>query len=206
MRKQILAEAKPFVVKYGWNEEILKKISKSSKYSSYEIKVIFPYRFKSILQFYLDDINLKMTDESKNIKLIHLKTHERIRELIKLRLMIIQSEKKLISKTFYYLLLPQNYKLSFQSLYKTVDQIWFLAGDNSSDFNFYTKRIILGSIYSSVIMHFINNNNIDDTIKLLNKHLKQVSKIPKIKNKFKHTFNFIPVISKLAKNINFFKQ
>ena len=34
-----------------------------------------------------------------------------------------------------------------KNLYKTVDNMWYLAGDNSTDFNFYTKRLTLALIY-----------------------------------------------------------
>ena len=47
-----------------------------------------------------------MTDKSKKLDLLRLKVHERIREIIKLRLKIMLKEKKIISKTFLYLLIP----------------------------------------------------------------------------------------------------
>ena len=152
------------------------------------------------------EINSKMTVESQKINLIRLRIHERIREIFILRLKIMSKEKKLISKTFFYLLLPQNYKLALKNLYKTVDQMWFLAGDNSTDFNFYSKRVILASIYTSVMMHFVNNDNIDKTIILLKKQLKRVSNISKIKSRINEITKIIPQIIKLGKHINFVKQ
>ena len=115
-------------------------------------------------------------------------------------------EKDLISKTFLHLLLPNNYKFSSKNLYRTVDQIWFLAGDNSTDFNFYSKRIILASIYTSAMIHFINNDNMDGTIFLLNKLLRKVSKIPKIKSNINSFTKIIPQIFQLGKKFNFVKQ
>ena len=84
--------------------------------------------------------------------------------------------------------------------------IWYIAGDNSTDFNFYTKRAILASIYSSVILHFVNNNNLDKTIDLLNLQLKRVSKIPIIKSKVKDVIQNTPNMFNLFKSILSFKQ
>ena len=87
-----------------------------------------------------------------------------------------------------------------------VDQVWFLAGDNSTDYNFYSKRIILASVYIQTMIHFVNNENIDETILVLDKKLKRVSKIPKFKEKANNIIKFIPKVLKLGKTLSIFKQ
>jgi ubiquinone biosynthesis protein COQ9 len=206
VRNNILAEAKKYIGDYGWNKNLLKKIVEKTKYDSNTLTTLFPEGYKSLMQLYLDEINLKMTIESKKINLIRLKVHERIRELLILRLNILSKDKKIIKKTVYHLLLPNNYKFSLVNLYKTVDQIWFLAGDNSTDFNYYSKRTILATIYTRTIMNFINNDDLNSTIKLLNRQLKQVAKIPKIKNSFKNFTKITPFLFKLRENFNFIKR
>ena len=155
---------------------------------------------------YLEEINLKMTKNSKKINLIRLRTHERVRELVKLRLKIMLKEKILIKKTFIHLLLPFNHKIAYKNLYRTVDQIWFLAGDNSTDFNFYSKRMILATIYTSTISHFINNDDYQETINFLEKNLKKVSLIPKLKNKTKNFSEFLLKSIKFKKYFSSFTQ
>ena len=206
LRNQILLEAKPYVIKYGWNESLFSNMKNHSKFSYEEMNVLFPEGYRTLIEMYLEEINIKMTTESQKINLIHFRVHERIRELFILRLKIMSKEKKLISKTFLNLLLPHNYKLASKNLYNTVDQMWYLAGDNSTDFIFYTKRAILASIYTGVMMHFVNNDNIDETVFLLNKQLRRVSNIPRIKTKINDMTKIIPQIFNLGKHINFFKQ
>ena len=206
IRNQILQEAKPYIVKFGWNENLFVNMKKDSKFTYEDINVLFPKGYTTLIEMYLEEINTKMTVKSQKINLISLRVHERIRELCILRLKIMSKEKKLISKTFINLLLPHNYKLASKNLYKTVDQMWFLAGDSSTDFNFYSKRAILASIYTRVMMHFVNNNKIDETIVLLNKQLKRVSKIPRIKNRINDLMKIILRISKLGTHINVVRQ
>ena len=206
IRNSILHKAKLIAAKKGWNENLFYEISKVSEYKCEEVKALFPKGYETMIQMYLDEINEIMIKKSQNIKLINLRVHERIRELIILRLKIMINEKKLISKTFLYLLLPNNYKFSIYNLYKTVDEIWFLAGDNSTDFNFYSKRAILASVYVRTMLHFINNESLEATIKILNKQLKHVSQIPKIKNKIFDVVRLIPNLSKFVKIYPLFKQ
>ena len=98
--------------------------------------------------------------------------------------------------------MPQHSNIATKSLYKTVDQIWFIAGDNSTDFNFYTKRIILATIYSSTLLYWNNhNNNLDKTTEFLDKQLTKVSKIPIIKNKIKKISTFLPQTINIIKKI-----
>ena len=56
------------------------------------------------------------------------------------------------------------------------------------------------------MMHFVNNDKIDETIALLNKQLKRVSNIPRIKNRINDLMKIIPRIFKLGKHINVVRQ
>jgi len=206
IRNQILQLAKPIIVKDGWNENLFNKIIKDSDVNINDLNALFPNGYRELLQYYLNEINKTMTKESKKIDFLRFKVHERIYKLCTLRLEILSKEKKLIVKTFYHLMLPQNYKFSLKNLYKTIDQIWFLGGDISTDFNFYSKRAILASIYTATIIHFINNDNFNETLIFLKKQLKKVSHIPKIKNRFADILKFSPNIIKFKKNFSFFKQ
>ena len=206
IRNKILIEAKSYVPKYGWGKDMFSKVVKNSKYDSAIVLSLFPEGYISLMQLYLDEINIKMTEESKKINLIRLKVHERIRELCILRFKIMKKEKEIITKTFFHILLPNNYKFCLKNLYKTIDQIWYLAGDSSTDFNFYSKRVILSAIYTTTIIHFINNNDFEETKILLNKQLKKVAKIPKLKDRFNDFAGFLHHFFELRKKFNFTKQ
>ena len=96
-----------------------------------------------------------------------------------------------------------NYKLLTAYLYKTVNLMWYIAGDNSTDFNFYTKRMILSGVYSSVILHFISNDNLLETEKKLDGNLLKVSKIPVIKEKIQLYKKRLPSFLRLLKRYSF---
>ena len=70
--------------------------------------------------------------------------------------------KSFYKKIFLNLLIPKKNIFVPIQLYKSIDQIWFIAGDTSTDFNFYTKRLILSGIYTRVVLFFFNNNDQDE--------------------------------------------
>ena len=82
---------------------------------------------------------------------------ERIRKILLLKLSMMHKDKSFYKKIFLNLLIPKRNILMPIQLYKSIDQIWFMAGDTSTDFNFYTKRLILGGIYTRVVLFFFNN-------------------------------------------------
>ena len=81
------------------------------------------------------------------------------------------------------MLIPRNYRLLTAYLYKSVDLMWYIASDNSTDFNFYTKRLLLAGIYTRVVLFFFNNNDQKTLEKILDANLKRVSRIPELKSK-----------------------
>ena len=60
--------------------------------------------------------------------------------------------------------------------------MWYLAGDNSTDFNFYTKRLILSVVYTNALLVFFSKEmkHVEENI---DKNLKRISKIPRIKER-----------------------
>ena len=81
--------------------------------------------------------------------------------------------------------------------------MWYISGDNSTDFNFYTKRMILSGVYSSVILHFISNDSLLETEKKLDNNLLKVSKIPLIKGKIQLYKKSLPSFLRLLKSYSF---
>tara|TARA_Y100000994_G_scaffold207401_1_gene179915 strand:- start:411 stop:1040 length:630 start_codon:yes stop_codon:yes gene_type:complete len=185
-RNDILNLAKKNLIPNGWNKNLVNLIAKEKKFSKSQIISLFPEGYKSILEFYISSTDEDMINQCKKLDLIRMKTSDRVCQIIKKRFEINQKEKKIIKKTLLYLTLPQNSKLAANSLYKTVDNIWYIAGDNSTDFNFYTKRAILSVIYTSTIFYWIfRDKDLDQTEKFLKNQLSKLSKVPKIKEKIK---------------------
>lgn len=75
-----------------------------------------------------------------------------------------------------------------KTLFNISDEIWFLIGDKSTDFNFYSKRFILMNIYFLSIVHFSKNRNIQSLQNFVDKQIKAVLLFGNIKRKFKKIF------------------
>ena len=199
-RLEVLRFGKEFVSEKGLTKNCLENISKKYGLNIDEIDLLFPHGNIDLIKFALEQLNNDLEVYCRQIDLIRLPIHKRIRKVLLSKISLMNKNKLFYRSIFLNLLIPKkNFSLSNQ-LYNSVDQIWFIAGDSSTDFNFYTKRLILSGIYSRVILFFFNNNNQEELENILDESLKRVSKIPEIKSKLKIFKDYLPKIANFVKN------
>jgi ubiquinone biosynthesis protein COQ9 len=199
-RLEVLKFAKIFVSEKGLTKNCLENISKRYGIDINETELLFPEGNIDLIQFTLEQLNKELEEYCRKIDLIRLPVHKRIKKILLSKISLMNKNKLFYRSIFFNLLVPKkNLSLSSQ-LYNSVDQIWFIAGDSSTDFNFYTKRLILSAIYSRIMLYFFNNNNQDELEDILDDSLQRVSKIPKIKSKLKIFTEYFPKLAKFVKN------
>ena len=180
-KEDILKKTKKIVSIEGWSPEILSKLQKQNIEKN-DLFYFFPDGYKDLLEYSLQSINEKLEHKLKKINLINFPINKRIKKILLLRFDILNEDKEFYKKTFNHLLLPTNNKISKKSLYNSVSTMWYLAGDNSTDFNFYTKRLILSGVYTNALFVFFSKEmkHVEENI---DKNLKRISKIPRIKER-----------------------
>ena len=199
-RQVVLRLAKEFVSENGLTKNCLENISKKYGLNTDETDLLFPQGNIDLIKFALEQLNNDLEVYCRQIDLIRLPIHKRIRKVLLSKISLMNKDKPFYRSIFLNLLIPKkNFSLSNQ-LYNSVDQLWFIAGDSSTDFNFYTKRLILSGIYSRVMLFFFNNNNQEELENILDESLKRVSKIPEIKSKLKIFKEYFPKIANFVKN------
>ena len=190
----ILQKLKKIVSDEGWSEKVLKQLLHNGVEKS-DLVIFFQYNYKELLKFSLEEFNNSVEKEINKINIINYPLNKRIKKILMLRINMLNNEKEFYKKTFYHLLIPSNNKIIKSSLYKSVDTMWYLAGDNSTDFNYYTKRLILAVIYANALF-VLFNKNFDEVELSIDRNLKMISKIPKIKDRLSFIKDNLPVFLK----------
>tara|TARA_B100001175_G_C19332646_1_gene553294 strand:+ start:84 stop:725 length:642 start_codon:yes stop_codon:yes gene_type:complete len=199
---EFLKYSKHFIAEKGLSSNVFKNVANKNGLNLIETELLFPDGVNELVEFALEQLSNELEDYCKQIDLIRLSTHKRIRKVLLSKIYLMNKEKMFYKKIFLNLLIPKkNFILPIQ-IYKSVDQIWFIAGDSSVDFNFYSKRLILSGIYSRVMLFFFNNNNQEALEEVLDSSLKKVRKIPELKSKFKLLKDYFPKVFKFIKNSN----
>jgi ubiquinone biosynthesis protein COQ9 len=136
-----------------------------------------------------EDLDKNFLKETKpNINKI-TKTNDKISFLLNKRFQLEKRNEDLIKKIFIYLIKNNNSNKVLNYIYSVADIIWKSSNDRSVDFNYYTKRLILSSIYLKVlILIFYKDNLTDKDIEVeIQKSLEHI----KLISQFKIKFNFL---------------
>lgn len=116
-------------------------------------------------------------------KIAALKIRERIRSLVQFRLDAIAGQKEALRRAMTIMAMPQNAARSLAIGWRSADAMWRLAGDTATDYNHYTKRLTLGSIYAATLAVFVNDTSDDhaDTRAFLDRRIEGIMKFEKAK-------------------------
>ncbi len=79
--------------------------------------------------------------------------------------------------------MPQNAPRALGIGWRTADVIWRNAGDTSSDYNHYTKRLTLSAVYASTLLTWLDDQSdgFADTAAFLDRRLGNVMQFEKLK-------------------------
>ncbi|MFN5759251.1 MAG: COQ9 family protein, partial [Sphingomonadaceae bacterium] len=78
---------------------------------------------------------------------------------------------------------PLHAKQAAQLGWRAADAMWRAAGDQSVDYNHYTKRAILGSVYTATLLVFVNDDSEDwaETRAFLARRIENIMQFEKAK-------------------------
>ena len=112
-----------------------------------------------------------------------LKIRERIRTLVQFRLDAIAHQKEALRRALAIMALPQNAPRTLALGWSSADAMWRLAGDTATDYNHYTKRLTLGSIYAATLAVYVSDSSEDnaDTKAFLDRRIEGIMKFEKAK-------------------------
>ena len=109
----------------------------------------------------------------------------RVRGVIALRFERNRPHREAIRRALAVLALPTNARVAAACSARTVDSIWYAAGDESADFSWYTKRAILTGVYGATLLYWLRDGSEDgsDTLAFLDRRLAGVGRIGKLRGR-----------------------
>ena len=141
-----------------------------------------------ISSLFFEDLNQRFLSEVKSKVNKITKTNEKISFLLNKRLQIEKKNKDLIKKIFIHLIKDNNSNKVLTYIYSVSDIMWKYANDRSVDFNFYTKRLILSSVYLKILILSFYKDNL--TQKDLNEEISKSMEHVKLISQFKMKLDF----------------
>lgn len=127
------------------------------------------------------DANMALALPSE--RLAAMKIRERIRSLVLFRLETVAPNKESLRRALAIMAMPQNAPRALALGWRSADAMWRLAGDTSTDYNHYTKRMTLGALYAATLAVFVDDESDDfvETRAFLERRIEGVMRFEKAK-------------------------
>ena len=154
-RDQLLEAMLVHVPSDGWTWEALESGTKDLKLHLGESLRAFPGGICEVADYFAQWSDRRMLKEFEKIDLDSMRIRDRIHFCVKTRLLMNAKYKEAMRRLLSFLALPQNAGLVSKITWRTCSEIWYAAGDTSTDWNYYSKRGLLASVYSSTILYWM---------------------------------------------------
>ncbi|MEQ1705391.1 MAG: COQ9 family protein [Rickettsiales bacterium] len=186
----IVSHALPLVPFDGWNMQTLGKAAVSAGYKKTDIVRVFSGGAIDAVDAYSRLADGQMLEALSHYHMDNMKIRAKITLAVRLRLELQTPHREAVRRSVAMHSLPFYTHRGLRALYETVDNIWYAIGDTSTDFNFYSKRLTLATVYSSTLLFWLNDNSIgqEATWEFLDRRIADVMRFEKAKHQVKTWF------------------
>ena len=181
--KKIFTKLQPEFESGTFNNFNISSILKKNSISEEDFYYFFPDKTKSLCNFFLSNLQLKLEKKIKN-KIKNEKSISKRVNFILFELISLLNKDKAISLYFLNYISRKPTYLKKISI-KFSDRVWRLLEDKSVDFNYYTKRMILSQILINSILYWRGSNDLNKTQVFIEKQIFLLGKFGYYKTNFK---------------------
>jgi ubiquinone biosynthesis protein COQ9 len=176
----------------GWTAKAVESAAAQLGIDPAQARLAFPKRKPAMIDAYIQGVDREMEKRLPTANLASMKIRERIRALVWTRLEIMGAAREAIRSALSVLAMPQNVALAARIGWRSADLMWRLAGDTSTDFNHYTKRMTLGAVYGSTLIAWLDDSSESwsDTAAFLDRRIDNVMQFEKWKAQWRAQEHF----------------
>lgn len=184
-RRQILAAVLPHVPFDGWTEAAVEAACRDLGCPLSEMRRVFPGGTGEMISFWVAEADRRMLEELERRDLASMRIRDRIATAIRVRLEQNEADREAIRRALGRTALPPQALNGALGLYRTVDAIWHAAGDTATDWNFYTKRVLLAGVYASTLIYWLQDQSegSEASWAFLDRRIDDVMRIQKVRGR-----------------------
>jgi len=167
----------------GWTQAAVDSAARQLGVDPVQARLAMPKSQTGMIDTYIRQVDRELEASLTAQQLAAMKIREKIRELVWRRLEIMGPAREAVRRALAILAMPQNLPLALRISWRTADLLWRIAGDTSTDFNHYTKRMTLGAVYGSTLLAWLDDQSEGwaNTAPFLDRRIDDVMKFEKLK-------------------------
>jgi ubiquinone biosynthesis protein COQ9 len=167
----------------GWGRAAVDAAAGQLGIDKAQARLAMPKDADGLVDVYIQGVDRALEERFPPETIAQMKIRERIRQLVWARLEIMEPAREAVRRALAILAMPHHLPLAAKISWRTADQMWRIAGDSSTDFNHYTKRITLGAVYGSTLLVWLDDRSDGqaETAAFLDRRIDDVMKFEKWK-------------------------
>ena len=143
----------------GWTRKAVDSAAGQLGIDPVQARLAMPKTQAGMIDLYIAEVDRALAAWFTPERLEGIKIREKIRTLVWRRLEIMGPAREAVRRALAILAMPQNLPLALKASWRSADLMWRIAGDTSTDFNHYTKRMTLGAVYASTLLAWLDDDS-----------------------------------------------
>jgi ubiquinone biosynthesis protein COQ9 len=159
LRTKILLAALPDVTFDGWHKDLVQTAARRAGIDADEADAAFPGGTRGLALYLSDWADAEMRRRFRLEDLSSLRIRDRVARGVEIRLDILAPWKQAVSSSLCYLGVAPGGVLLPAHIWRSADIIWQAAGDTATDYNRYTKRLLLCGVMSATLLFWLADDS-----------------------------------------------
>jgi ubiquinone biosynthesis protein COQ9 len=178
----------------GWTMKAIENGARDLGIDLLLAKNAFPGGGPDAIALHSEQADRRMVAALTPEALAGLKIRDKIALAVRTRLEQAEADRESVRRAVQLLALPPGAPLATRLLARTVDAIWRAIGDESQNFSFYSKRLILGGVYSATLAYWLQDDSEgrEKTWDFLNRRIDDVLQLGRMRARVEPLLKAVP--------------
>ena len=189
----------------GWTRQAVDSAAGQLGIDPAQARLAYPKDAPHMIEAWIDGVDAAMVAHFTPERIAAMKVRDRIRSLIWFRLETTGPAREAVRTALAILAMPQNVPLALRTGWRSADLMWRLAGDTATDYNHYSKRLILSGVYASTLLVWLDDQSEGwaDTAAFLDRRLGDVMRFEKWKAEWSSSEHHRPSLSRFLGRLRY---
>jgi ubiquinone biosynthesis protein COQ9 len=167
----------------GWTRKAVDSASDELGIDRAQARLAFPKDAPHMVEAWIEGVDAAMQAQFTPELVETMRVSQRIRAMVWFRLETTGAAREAVRSALSILAMPQNVPLALRIGWRSADLMWRLAGDTATDYNHYSKRLILSGVYTATLLAWLDDQSEGwtDTAAFLDRRLAGVGRFEKWK-------------------------
>jgi ubiquinone biosynthesis protein COQ9 len=167
----------------GWTRKAVDSAADELGIDRAQARLAFPKDAPHMVEAWIEGVDAAMQAHFTPKVVAKMRVSQRIRAMIWFRLETTGPAREAVRSALSILAMPRNVPLALRTGWRSADLMWRLAGDTATDYNHYSKRLILSAVYTATLLAWLDDQSEGwtDTAAFLDRRLAGVGRFEKWK-------------------------